>query len=220
MSQAGDVSGTVTLKGTPPPEKDIAPLKNDPNCGKFHPEMPKTHFYAVGANGALADVVVVIKGVPDAKSTGPSAQPVILDQKGCEYTPYIFAVQTDQKILARNSDPVLHNVHSVPSVPGNAEKNNAQAPGGPDLTFTFPKAETFLKFECNVHPWMFSYVTVVDHPYFAVTDKDGKFTIKNVPDGKYTIQAFHRRAAPATSPVSKEVEVKGATTADFTLEVK
>jgi hypothetical protein len=67
---------------------------------------------------------------------------------------------------------------------------------------------------------MFAYVSVFDHPYFAVTDKDGKFTIKNVPDGKYTIQAFHRRAAPAASPASKEVEVKGGTTADFALDVK
>jgi plastocyanin len=220
MSRAGDVSGTVTLKGTPPPEKDIAPLKNDVNCGKFHPEMPKTRFYAVSANGGLADVVVVIKGVPNAKSTGPAAPPVVLDQKGCEYTPYVFAVQTDQKITAKNSDPVMHNVHAVPAIAGNTEKNQAQAPGGPDLTFTFPKPETFLKFECNVHPWMFSYACVIDHPYFAVTDKDGKFTIKNVPDGKYTIQALHRKAAPASSPASKDIEVKGATTADFTLEVK
>lgn len=218
-AHAGDVSGTVTLKGTPPPEKDIAPLKNDANCGKFHTEMPKTRFYAVGASGGLADVVVVVKGVPNAKSTGAAAAPVVLDQKGCEYVPYVMAVQTDQKILAKNSDPVLHNVHAIPSVQGNQEKNQAQAPGGPDLTFTFAKPENFLKFQCDVHNWMFSYVSVIDHPYFAVTDKDGKFTIKNVPDGKYTIQAFHRRAAPPANPVSKEVEVKGATTADFTLEV-
>src|SRR2546430_662838 len=145
MSQAGDVSGTVTLKGTPPPEKDIAPLKNDPNCGKFHAEMPKTRFYAVSANGGLADVGVVGKGVPNAKSTGASTPAVTLDQKGCEYAPYVFAVQTDQPIKARNSDPVLHNVHAIPSVQGNQEKNSAQAPGGPDLTFTFAKPENFLK---------------------------------------------------------------------------
>jgi len=182
--------------------------------------MPKTRFYAVGANTGLADVIVVIKGVPSAKSAGASAAPVVLDQKGCEYLPYVMAVQTDQKILAKNSDPVLHNVHAIPSTPGNQEKNQAQAAGGPDLTFTFTKPENFLKFQCDVHNWMFAYVSVFDHPYFAVTDKDGKFTIKNVPDGKYTIQAFHRRAAPAASPASKEVEVKGGTTADFALDVK
>lgn len=220
LSRAGDVSGTVTLKGTPPPEKDITPLKEDPNCGKLHPTMPKTRFYVVGQSGGLADVIVVIKGVPAAKSSGASAPAVVLDQHGCEYIPYVMAVQTDQKVLAKNSDPVLHNVHAVPSVPGNTEKNQAQAAGGPDLTFVFPKPENFLKFQCDVHNWMFAYVSVFDHPYFAVTDKEGKFTIKNVPDGKYTIQAFHRKAAPAASPASKEVEVKGATTADFSLDVK
>jgi len=220
LSRAGDISGTVTLKGTPPPELDIAPLKADANCGKFHPTMPKTHFYVVGPNSGLADVIVVVKGVPGAKSTGASAPPVILDQKGCEYIPYIMAVQTEQKIIAKNSDPVAHNVHSVPMTPGNEEKNKAQVAGGPDLTFTFAKPENFLKFQCDIHNWMFAFVSVIDHPYFAVTDKEGKFTIKNVPDGKYTIQAYHRRAAPASSPASKEVEVKGATTADFTLEPK
>jgi len=220
MTRAGDLSGTVTLKGTPPPEKDVTPLKDDPNCGKLHPTMPKTRFYVVGANGGLADAIVVVKGVPNAASSGASAPPVILDQRGCEYTPYIMAVQTNQKIVAKNSDPVLHNVHAVPQAPGNNEKNSAQAPGGPDLTFTFPKPENFLKFQCDVHNWMFAYASIFDHPYFAVTDKEGKFTIKNVPDGKYTVQAYHRRAAPAASPAAKEVEVKGATTADFTLEVK
>jgi hypothetical protein len=114
---------------------------------------------------------------------------------------------------------VLHNVHSVPTVAGNPEDNKAQMPGGADLTFSFPKEEKFLKFKCDVHPWMFAWVTVVDHPYFAVTDKDGKFTIKDVPAGKYTVTALHRKAAPLG--VDQEVEVKAdGAKADFTLEVK
>ena len=68
---------------------------------------------------------------------------------------------------------------------------------------------------------LFAYVSIVDHPYFAVTDKDGKYTIKNVPDGKYTMEILHRKAAPPTAPVTKEVEVKGGSvTADITLEAK
>jgi hypothetical protein len=91
--------------------------------------------------------------------------------------------------------------------------------GGPDLNFTYDKAETFLKFKCDVHPWMFSYVTVVDHPYFAVTDKDGNFSIKNVPAGKYTITALHRKAAPTGSDQEIEVKADGAKS-DFTLDAK
>ncbi len=79
-------------------------------------------------------------------------------------------------------------------------------PGGADLTYTFAKPEPFLKFQCDVHPWMFAWVTVVDSPYFCVSDKDGKFTIKNVPPGKYTIEAAHRKLGSQT----QEVEVKDA----------
>jgi hypothetical protein len=220
VATAGDISGSITLKGTPPPEKPITPLKDDPNCGKLHTDMPTTHHYIVGPKGELANVFITLKGI-SGKSTGPSAPAVELDQKGCEYTPQILAIQTDQKLLVRNSDPVAHNVHTMPAVPGNKEDNKMQVPNGPDLTFTFPKQEIFLKVLCNVHTWMFAYVCVMDHPYFAVSDKDGKYTVKNVPDGKYTLEVYHRKAAPPGQQVTKEIEVKGGNvTADFTLEAK
>src|SRR5205814_6500635 len=111
-----------------------------------------------------------------------------------------------------------HNIHTLPAPDsGNKEMNPSQMQGAPDLTLTFDKPENFLKFKCDVHPWMFAWVTVVDHPYFAITDKEGKFTIKNVPAGKYTVTALHRKAAP--TGVDKEVDVTaGNATADFTLE--
>src|SRR5215813_12591645 len=153
FATAGEITGTITLKGTPPKEKDITPLKDDPNCGKLHTEMPTTHFYVVGANSGLADVVISLQGV-SGKSAGASAKPVSIDQKGCEYTPQILAVQTDQKIVVKNSDPVLHNIHDLPTVAGNKEQNVAQMPGAGDLNFAFAKPEMFLKFKCDVHPWM------------------------------------------------------------------
>jgi len=218
FATAGDITGTVTLKGTPPAEKAIQPLKDDPTCGKFHTEMPMTHFYTVGAGGQLADAIVMLKGVT-GKSTGASAEPAVIDQKGCLYTPQILAVQTGQKIQVKNSDPVLHNVHTKPAVAANSEQNQAQMPGSPDLTLSFTAPENFLKFQCDVHPWMFAWVTVVDSPYFAVTDKEGKFTIKNVPAGKYTVTALHRKAAP--TGVDQEIEVTDAgVKADFTIELK
>ena len=92
-------------------------------------------------------------------------------------------------------------------------------PGGADLTFAFPSAESFLRIKCDVHSWMFSYVSVMDHSYFAVSGKDGSFTIKNVPPGKYTLVAMHRKAAAAG--VEKEIEVTAdGAKADFTLEAK
>jgi hypothetical protein len=217
FATAGDITGTITLKGTPPKEKDITPLKEDVNCGKLHTEMPTTHFYVVGGNGELADVVISVQGI-SGKSTGAAQPAAVMDQKGCVYTPQILAVQTDQKIVVKNSDPVVHNVHDLPTVEGNKEYNSAQIPNGPDLTFTFAKPEEFLKFKCDVHNWMFAWVSVFDHPYFAVSAKDGTFKIANVPAGKYTLKASHRKAGVVT----QEIEVKdGAPTkADFTLEAK
>lgn len=226
VAVAGDITGTVKLNGTPPAEKDITPLKEDPACGKLHSSMPTTHFYEVGSDKGLADAVVMLKGVP-AKSADASAPPVVLDQKGCEYTPQILAIQTGQKLIVRNSDaaPVaMHNVHMNPTAEANvaantANLNVAQMAGAADLTVTFPAPENFMKFQCDVHRWMFAWVTVVDNPYFAVTDKDGKFTIKNVPPGTYKIVALHRKAAP--QGVEQDVNVTDAGgKADFTLEVK
>lgn len=215
---AADITGTITLKGTPPAEKPIAPLKEDENCGKLHTDTPTTRFYVVGPKGELADTVVYLEGV-SGKSTGASAPSVVLDQKGCEYVPQIIAVQTGQKIVVKNSDPVLHNVHDLPTVAGNEEFNKAQMPGAADLSFSFAKPEMFLKFKCDVHTWMFAWVSVFDHPYYAISGKDGTFKIANVPPGKYTIKASHRKAGDAAA---QEIEVKeGAPAkADFTLEVK
>src|SRR6516162_3241757 len=163
-ASASDITGTITLKGTPPKEKEIQPLKDDPNCGKFYTETPTTHFYVVGSKGELADVVVSLKGI-SGQSTGASAPPVVLDQKNCQYVPGIFAVQTGQKITVKNSDPVLHNIHNVPGAgSANEEKNVAQMAGSPDLTFTFSHPEEFLKFKCDVHPWMFAWFSVFAHP--------------------------------------------------------
>ena len=123
-SFAGDIVGTVTLKGTPPAEVPIPDIKSDPVCSKFHPDGMTTHHYIVGPNQELANVVVMLKGI-SGKSTGASSKPAELDQKGCEYLPQILAIQTGQKLLVKNSDPVAHNIHLTPaSSSGNSGKNN------------------------------------------------------------------------------------------------
>ncbi len=216
-ASAADIVGVITLMGTPPAEKEITPLMDNPDCAAmYNGKAPTTHFYVVGPKGEFADVVVSLKGVT-GKSTGASAAPAVLDQKGCLYTPQILAVQTGQKIIVKNSDTCVHNVHCTPTVPGNPEHNDVQMAGGADLTYTFPQPEMFLRFKCDVHPWMFAWVSVFDSPYFAVSDKDGKFVIKNVPPGKYTVEANHRKLGAQTQDV--EVADKDVTV-NFTFAVK
>ena len=145
VARGTDIVGVITLKGTPPAEKEITPLMENPDCAKMHATTPTTHFYVVGAKGELADVVVSLKGVT-GKSTGASAPPAVLDQKGCLYTPTILAIQTGQKLVVKNSDPCVHNVHATPAVPGNPETNQGQSPGAADLTYTYTQPEMFLRF--------------------------------------------------------------------------
>jgi len=217
---AGDIAGTITFKGVAPAEKELTPIKEDPNCAALYPAgLPKTKFYVVGANGELGDVIVSLKDESGkeitGKSTGASAASATLDQKGALYVPQIVAIQTGQKLIVKNSDSLVHNVHTTPTA--NPESNQVQMGGGPDLTYTFDKPEMFLKFKCDVHPWMFAWVSVFDHPYFAVSGADGKFTIKNVPAGKYTLEATHRKLGTQTA----KIEVKdGGVTQDFSFEKK
>ncbi len=215
FAKAGDITGTITLNGKPPAETELSPIKDDSICSTLYSgDLPTTHFYVVSPKGGLADVVVSLKDVT-GKSTGATATSAVLDQKGCVYEPTILAVQTGQKILVKNSDPCVHNVHTTPK--SNPEVNQVQPQGADDLTFVFDKPEPFVRFKCDVHPWMFAWVTVVDSPYYAVTDKDGKFTIKNVPPGKYVLQASHRKLGDQTADV--EVKDTGASQ-DFTFEIK
>jgi len=223
IASAGDITGTVTLSGAPPREKEITTLEDDPICGRMHSGKVFTQFYKVGPNKELADVVVMLKGVP-AKAAAASTPPVVLDQMGGLYVPQILAIQTGQTLLVRNSDPTVHNVAVDFTAEANMDawwekSNQTQMAGGADLTFNFTAPENFMKFHCDVHPWMFAWVTIVDNPCFAVTGPDGKFTIKNVPPGQYTISALHYKLAKAG--VDKQVEVKdGGATVDFTIEVK
>ena len=214
LVSAGDITGKITLKGTAPaPQDGTANMKSaDPKCTRDTPLM--TRVYVVGTGGGLADVVISIKDGLDGKSFEPPAAPFVIDQKGCEYLPYVGAVQASQKVIVKNSDQTLHNVNVQPAVAGNPASNKAQIAGGAPFEYAFPKAEEFLKFACNVHPWMSAYLSVFSHPFFAVSKEDGTFTIKNVPPGTYTIEAVHRRVGRISQKVT--VGADGAK-ADMTL---
>ena len=219
MASAADIVGTITLKGTPPAETDLGPyISGNPDCAAMYQgkKMPTTLFYVVGPNGEFADVVVSLKDVT-GKSTGASAPPAVLDQKGCVYTPQTVAIQTGQKLLVKNSDMCIHNVDFTPTVPGNLPHNDVQMAGAPDLTYTFARPEMFIMYKCDVHPWMRAWVSVFDSPYLAVSDKEGKFVIKNVPPGKYTVEANHRKLGAQTQDV--EVADKDVTV-NFNFAVK
>lgn len=211
--QAGDVTGTISFEGTAPNE---IPIPLDPLCGRLHPGGKlTTSFYKV-TDGKLGDVFVyVTEGLPAGKTYDKPSTDAVLDQKNCVYVPYILGAQTGQTIRVKNSDALLHNVHPTPMVKPNKEYNKAQLPKGPDLTFSWDTPEVFLRFKCDVHPWMFAYVGLVDHPFHAVAGDDGSFKISGLPAGEYTIEAYHRKLGKQTAKV-KVTDAGGK--ADFTFK--
>jgi plastocyanin len=211
---AADITGHIKFNGEQPAETKI-PL--DPACGKLHDTDLTTSFYVVGDQGELADVFVHLKeGVPDKSYPTPEKE-LLIDQVGCVYTPYVAGAQTGQTIAFRNSDPVLHNVHPTPTTEGNKEYNKAQLPNGPDLKFSWDNPEIFLRVKCDVHPWMFTYIGLLEHPFHSVSNKKGEFKIKDVPAGDYVVEAYHRKLGKLT----KEVKVGDqAQQIDFTFEAK
>lgn len=201
---SGVISGRVSLEGTPPEEREL-PL--DPNCKEscklHHGEGPRFTRVYVTKDGGLGDVVVSVVGIPPQPIRDGTGS-LVIDQRGCEYIPYISACQVGQTIQVLNSDNLLHNVHTLPKVSGNREVNKSQAANAAPLEFVYHKPEEFLQFKCDVHPWMFAYVSILEHPFFDVTAEDGSFSIKGLPDGVYQVKFTHRRAGEVT----QEVEVK------------
>jgi hypothetical protein len=221
VASAGDVTGKITLKGTPPPPITIA---YDDICSKIHPTVPTTRHYVVGKDNGLANVFVYIsKGLEGKKFTAPT-EVVELDQVGCNYNPYVFGVMVGQPVRIKNSDPFMHNIHALPKVDGNNEFNFAEPSQG-DVNDTkwgesIKAPEVMLKLKCDVHQWMFAYAGVQSHPYFAVSDADGNFKIANVPAGSYTLTAYHLKAHGSKPGESADITVADSpVTANFTVEV-
>jgi plastocyanin len=184
----GSVSGIVKLDGTPRKMRVIN-MAAVPNCAKMHSSPAMTEDVVAGANGTLQNVVVYLKGNFNRYAFDPAKSPVMMDQKGCTYSPHVLALMTGQPLQIANSDQASHNVNAAPKL--NARWNESQAAGAAPITQVFAHSEIGIPVKCNVHPWMKSYISVFSNPYFQVTSEDGSFKIDNVPPGTYTLTAWH-----------------------------
>lgn len=189
----GTLRGRVVLEGTPPPEKEI-PLDAACRMENKSEEM-KTRFFALGPDKGLADVVVKVVSPIPFRHWVPPSDPLILASFRCRFEPYVSAIQAGQGLVIENRDGVMHNAHIISS--RGDEKNYALLPNSKPLELRIEYAND-LRIKCDVHPWEFAYVTKVEHPFFAVTDARGKFEIKGLATGRYTVEAEHRRAGKRT----------------------
>ena len=193
----GSITGKVTYAGAVPPAEKVK-TSADPKCAAMHKDGLEKQTIMV-KDGGLAHAFVYLKSGVSGSYPAP-ATPVLLDQEGCTYHPHVIGVQVGQDITIRNSDDTLHNIHPRPTV--NAEFNIGQARKGMEATRKFDKEEVMIPVGCDVHPWMRSYISVVSHPFFAVTGEDGSYEIKNVPPGEYEVEVYHEKLKTQTGKAS------------------
>jgi len=209
----GQIDGTVTVDGVPPANAPIQ-MNADPVCLRENATPQFQETYEV-TGGRLANVFVYIKSGLNQYAFDMPTEPVVISQKNCRYHPHVFGIRVGQPLTIVNDDPTLHNIHALPTV--NAEFNVGQPIQGMRMNEVFRTPEVMVPLKCDVHGWMNAYLGVLDHPYFAVTDAGGAFTLKNVPPGSYTIEAWHEKLGTATQTVT--LDPKETKTLHFTFTV-
>ena len=202
----GTVSGTIKFDGAAPAPAKIQ-MEGDDFCAKANPNASSE---SVVVNGdKLQNVIVYVKdGLKN--SFNVPGDPVVLDQKNCQYSPHVVGLQAKQQLKVTTSDETTHNIHPQPK--NNKEWNKSQPPKGEPIVETFARSEV-IPVKCNQHPWMKAYIGVFNSPFYAITDKDGHYEIKGLPPGEYTIEAWHEKLGTATDKVT--VTENGKQTLDF-----
>ena len=214
--QGGAVTGRARFTGAKPTNPRID-MSEEAACKAKYTTPPTAETVIVNPNGTLANVFVYVKAGLPAGATYPApATPVVIDQNGCRYHPHVLGIMVGQNLEIQNSDPLLHNIKARPVK--NRPFNVSQPSAGMKTMRTFTAAEVMVPLECNVHGWMNAFLGVLPHPFFAVTGADGSFSLKGLPPGTYTIEAWHEKYGTQTATVT----VAGAApkTQDFTFAAR
>lgn len=197
---AGTVTASVRFEGTPPAPAMMR-LDGDPKCVTENGGSERAdESIVVGQNQALQNVFVYVKDGLGAFGFPVPAEPVVLDQDKCRYTPRVLGVRVGQPLSIKNSDPLLHNVRADGTI--NQGFNMSTPLEGVSFQRTFATKEVMVTFKCDVHGWMTAFVGVLDHPYFGTTSADGKVVLANLPPGTYTLEAWHETLGTRTQQVT------------------
>ena len=215
ISFAGDVQGKITFDGNAPKMKPLR-MDADPVCVANNEIQPRKEWLVLDENNGVKNVLVFVKESKSGTLVDIDYVPkdkAVIDQKGCVYVPHVLGVMVGQQLDILNSDGTLHNIHALPKV--NKEFNKAMPRSKKQMSVTFDKVEAPFKVKCDVHPWMGAYLGVFDHPYFAVTDDSGSYSISGLAPGKYVIEAWHEKLGSQSADIT--VDDSGATQ-DFTFK--
>lgn len=186
------LTGTVKLIGKRP-ELRMIDTSADPDCG----EGIKTEWFE-GEKDNLANVIVYVKSdALDGLTFEPPKSEANLAHRNCSYVPHVLAMQLGQTLVISNADSIAHNTHPSPRL--NPQWNQTQPKGAAPIIKIPELAELAIPVRDNQHPWERAYVSIFAHPFFAVTDRFGKFKIEGLPPGTYTLTAWHERLGEKSS---------------------
>ena len=211
------ISGNISVTGKPPAKIRID-TSMDPACSLSGGDV-YTEQYVVD-NGKLANVFVYVKSGPRAAmdASRAASKPVVLDQQACRYTPHVIGVVQGGTVEFHNSDPTMHNIHTMPTVVGNETIDVSQGPRGAPQTKSFAKPELMMPVRCNNHPWMNAFINVSATPFFAVSDRKGHFDLHGLPPGDYILGAVHEKLGEQTLPIT--IKTGRPAEANFTFAAK
>jgi plastocyanin len=212
---AGTVTGRILYKGKRPSPKAID-MSEEPACVEAHKGKAFDESLVVNRRGDLANAFIYIKTGLEGKTFQVPVDPVTIDQKGCWFHPRVLGIQVGQVLKVINSDPVTHNIHPMAQV--NREWNHSQGAEDPPLARKFLKPEIMIRVKCNIHSWMHAFIGVLDHPYYAVSNEDGTFGIKNLPPGTYTLAVWTETLG--TQELQLTIAPHGKAEANFTFKEK
>lgn len=187
VSNGGTIRGTVKWTGPAPKPVILTINKNPDICDPQSQKKRDLERILVGPNGGVANTVVFLKNISQGKAMDLPAGRQFLNQKTCRYEPHILLVPQNGQLQIKSSDPVLHTAHM-----SGAADYNTPFPIANQVVARTMQRLGLVDIRCNAgHVWMNGEILVVAHPYYAVTDKQGRYMLTDVPPGEYEVVAWH-----------------------------
>jgi plastocyanin len=204
VTGGGTIRGQVKLQGVAPAPEKIEITKDEETCGKI--EKINERLVVGTTDGGVQNVVVSIENIGRGKQQ--QREGALLDQKDCRYAPHVVLVPIGANLTIKNSDGILHNLHSHSVV--NPAFNKPQPKFKKTLKETFAKTE-IIKLTCDVHTWMSGWIIVHEHPYYAITDERGRFSLSDIPPGAYTLRIWHETLGEKQQPIAVQQKAETRT---------
>ena len=222
VSNGGKISGVVKFEGDVPEMKKLEITKDKTVCGATdkHDET-----LVVGEGKVVKNTIVYLMDISQGKDFDAKAKKPTIDQKECRFEPHVQIVPVGATLTVLNSDKATHNVHIFGTTKNNTSVNKQQPKTRKRMRLAkegvAKEAEGPVNVKCDIHGWMSAWIAYVPHPYFAVTNEKGEFTIENVPPGTYKLGYWHEACGTNNkAPASVTVAAGGEVKQDFTLKLK